>query len=50
MVFAGVFPLDATDFTKLEEAIGRVSRKFPLKAYLPADLYPQLARYTWNRS
>lgn len=24
MVFAGVFPLDATDFQKLEEAIGRV--------------------------
>lgn len=26
MVFAGVFPLDAQDFQKLEEAIGRVSR------------------------
>lgn len=25
MVFAGVFPLDAQDFQKLEEAIGRVS-------------------------
>lgn len=24
MVFAGVFPLDAQDFQKLEEAIGRV--------------------------
>lgn len=24
MVFAGVFPLDATEFQKLEEAIGRV--------------------------
>jgi translation elongation factor EF-4 len=29
MVFAGVFPLDATDFTKLEEAIGRVSTRLP---------------------
>lgn len=28
MVFAGVFPLDAQDFQKLEEAIGRVCIAF----------------------
>lgn len=26
MVYAGVFPLDATEFQQLEEAIGRVCR------------------------
>jgi len=50
MVFAGVFPLDATDFTKLEEAIGRVSCNFFLKAYLSADIWPQSTCYLWDLS